>query len=644
MNFFFGGRGKSLRGRAKTGIALLFIALMATLFFHVILPSFATTFTATPSSVDISTNTTTTGTRLNFSINNSDLGDNNNIIEINITFNSSVFEYVTSSNRTSNTSARFNDSFATVGNLSWYNTTVVGFVGNGTNESVSFNVTVLDKTHTSRTFTITVRYDNQTLRSSTVTISVNDDIFPEVTITSPSAGNSSSATQNFNATALEHNPAADGIVQVTPDGQGAINYTLTNHSGNWGFTNLSMPDNRYTALFFINDTAGNVNNTEQVIFTVDITVPTVDNVSTTASGSVSVTDTINVTANVTDTNRNDSAVVASGDTGATNVSMNLTTNNKFNVQTTPANLGCSAGTTCTIIVYAKDAAGNLASANTSITIAAAPSPPAPPPSGNGGGGGAPPPSNPKSTTIWAVINPFSPQTVTITNEEIGFTEIRFTTNKQVLNVKLVVEKIASKPADLPDPSGAVFQYLELTATNFDDSDLSGSVKIQFTVSNSWFVENGVSKNAVTLLRYTSQWDELETTLIVEETNFTQYEATTPGFSAFAISTAEEVAAPICGDGVCDATESFESCPADCPAPPSECTSGEKRCLGNSIQICSAGSWQTQQTCTYGCDATTKACKEAPIAPPPPSNQLIIIVIAIVVILGALLFYFHQKKK
>ncbi len=153
----------------------------------------------------------------------------------------------------------------------------------------------------------------------TTAISV-DGTAPLVTITSPSAGNTSSSVTNFNATVLEDNPST-GTVQVTPDGQSPSNYTLTNRSGNWGYTNASMPDNRYTAQFIIDDTLGNTNNTESVTFTVDSTPPSVTplfpiNATTTTQNTV----TFNATISDTGTGIRNMTLIIDGIQNQTNTS------------------------------------------------------------------------------------------------------------------------------------------------------------------------------------------------------------------------------------------------------------------------------------------------------------------------------------
>src|SRR3989344_7206804 len=215
--------------------------------------------------------------------------------------------------------------------------------------------------------TITVYFKDAegNLASATGSITV-DGLAPRVTIASPASGNTSSTTINYNATVLEASPGT-GVVQVTPDGQGATNYTLTNRSGNWGYTNLSLPNNRYTAIFMIDDSFANMNNTQSVTFTIDTIDPVINNDSSNAT-TVGSSTVINLTANITDLNRPNVPANASGNSGATNVSMTLKHDNKFSAETTPASLGCASDGSCTITVYFKDAAGNLASATGSITV------------------------------------------------------------------------------------------------------------------------------------------------------------------------------------------------------------------------------------------------------------------------------------
>lgn len=111
-----------------------------------------------------------------------------------------------------------------------------------------------------------------------------DVSIPAVTIDSPTNTTLFNESVWFNISVQEENPDT-GLIQVTPlspSGE-AINYTLTNSSGVWNYQNASMTDGQYEALFFMNDTFGNINDSELVVFTVStapiVTVESPENIS-----------------------------------------------------------------------------------------------------------------------------------------------------------------------------------------------------------------------------------------------------------------------------------------------------------------------------------------------------------------------------
>jgi len=404
MNFLGGDftNRKGLVGVAKTGIVVVSVILLITLFLQFVLPGFATTTSSIPTSIDISTNDTSYGTKINVSINNSDLGDNNNIIEMNITFDPAVFEYVSASNWSSNTSTSFNATNAAAGNLSWANTTVDGWIYKSENASVSFNLTVINKTHMSRTLTLTVRYDNQTLRSSTVTLSVNDDVSPVINqstiephkITSMTGAYTNSLTATiFEINLTEDNPGfGAGSENVTlhwrkftsagggsihkenmPCQLGSLIYPTWICNVSVELTGVSDGDS-LGFWFNTTDRADNsgVNGTQDANFTlvVDTTKPIIKDPIKNNTGDLKSTTVLNLSVTVTDTNRNDTndSVVASGNTGATNVSMPITSNNAFNISLIPSNLGCPTASVCTITFYAVDNALNINSTTLTILV------------------------------------------------------------------------------------------------------------------------------------------------------------------------------------------------------------------------------------------------------------------------------------
>jgi hypothetical protein len=58
------------------------------------------------------------------------------------------------------------------------------------------------------------------------------------------------------------------------------NQTLTNSSGNWNYLNYTLPNGTYWTRFFCNDTAGNMNSSVYINFTIDTTPPTYSQNST----------------------------------------------------------------------------------------------------------------------------------------------------------------------------------------------------------------------------------------------------------------------------------------------------------------------------------------------------------------------------
>ena len=124
-------------------------------------------------------------------------------------------------------------------------------------------------------------------------------------------------------------------------------------------------------------------------------------------------------------------------------------------------------------------------------------------------------------------------------EETGIDSISFTAIANLTNVKISVAKLKDKPGDLNELPTDVISYLylnlELTGNDIDlTSEDMESIKIKFKVEKSWLEDNKIEKSSIKLLRYVNGWEILTTTLDSEDSNYVYYEATTPGFSTFAI--------------------------------------------------------------------------------------------------------------
>ena len=247
---------------------------------------------------------------------------------------------------TNSTSIWLNASLAVgTGNLKLYN--------NGTLiNSGAANISNLTSFSTTGLYNITGIYEgNQNYTSDDETWWVNstetpDTAPPQLTITSPANTTYNTASRNFNVSA---NEALNTCVLSL--NSFATNYTmvLNSTSTGAGYTNSSMNDGAWTAVFACNDTAGNWNSTEQVAFTVDTTPPTITIVSPTNTTYSNSTITINIT----------------NDTTANTVWWHNGTDNQTY---TGVVTQVFADGVKTITAYANDSVGNLNHTNVTFTV------------------------------------------------------------------------------------------------------------------------------------------------------------------------------------------------------------------------------------------------------------------------------------
>ena len=113
--------------------------------------------------------------------------------------------------------------------------------------------------------------------------------------------------------------------------------------------------------------------------------------------------------------------------------------------------------------------------------------------------------------------------------------IEFTTNEEVKNVKVTVKEI-QKPSSVSEPDeGDVYEYIEITASNINESQIDGVFMI-FSVRRDWLSSHGYEEEQVVLIKYndnTETWEWL-TTEVTSETNIeVTYRAETPIFPVFA---------------------------------------------------------------------------------------------------------------
>jgi len=114
----------------------------------------------------------------------------------------------------------------------------------------------------------------------------------------------------------------------------------------------------------------------------------------------------------------------------------------------------------------------------------------------------------------------------------GLVSISLSVKTRVTDAKIKVEKLTT--IEETKPTGKVYSYLKITTQNLGDDALE-EVKIKFKVERTWIEENEVDEERIVLMRLEGgNWRELPTTLLSSDENYVYYEATTPGFSYFAI--------------------------------------------------------------------------------------------------------------
>ncbi len=157
-------------------------------------------------------------------------------------------------------------------------------------------------------------------------------------------------------------------------------------------------------------------------------------------------------------------------------------------------------------------------------------------SGGSGGGGGGATGGTSQSFVSTTVTAQAPVTNDVTKSEIGVTQVEYTLSENANNVKLEVNKLADKPADIAAaPAGTAYRYIELKLTNAPTSAIS-SAKVKFVVDKSWVTENNADAATVALQRWDgSSWQVLSTSYTGETDTTYTYEATTPGFSTFAIT-------------------------------------------------------------------------------------------------------------
>jgi PGF-pre-PGF domain-containing protein len=150
--------------------------------------------------------------------------------------------------------------------------------------------------------------------------------------------------------------------------------------------------------------------------------------------------------------------------------------------------------------------------------------------GGGGGGGTLTATSAGTEKIHFYQSLISGQEIKINvnRDAIAFEKTEFTVNKDLEGITITIRLLEED--DAPNTIENAYQYVEVETDGITDNDI-GNVKIDFKVNNSWFTDNNFDSDTVVLNRYDDDWKKLSTIKISK----TSYEATSPGFSLFAIT-------------------------------------------------------------------------------------------------------------
>jgi PGF-pre-PGF domain-containing protein len=222
------------------------------------------------------------------------------------------------------------------------------------------------------------------------------------------------------------------------------------------------------------------------------------------------------------------------------------------------------------------------------------------------------------------ISTDQPAVVNIEKPKIGVRRIQINVKRDVSTVLIGVSRISRKPPGIvPNATGIVYQYLNITHENLASQDID-MITIDFDVEKSWVSENNANKSDIYLSRYRlNQWIRLPTRLINETEDRIYYKAISPGLSMFSI---------MAGSVLSGANRT--------------CVPFDVKCEGRQLLGCDTTGmeWSNKETCEYGC-SETRGCLDSPQDGGSGDPwTLIIVLVVLILVLGIAGFYFNSKRE
>lgn len=165
----------------------------------------------------------------------------------------------------------------------------------------------------------------------------------------------------------------------------------------------------------------------------------------------------------------------------------------------------------------------------------------------GGGGGAGSPESIRNVKLKEISNEQVFKGIhtcfTFKDETNEIITVEFDPKKNFGKTTAIVEMLKNTSSIVKEPApGTVYRNVNLWVGNsgFSSQENFENARINFRVSRAWTLEPGVSKDTVTLYRYSEGvWNPLPTTFSREDEVYFYFTAETSGFSPFAISGSEK---------------------------------------------------------------------------------------------------------
>ena len=140
-----------------------------------------------------------------------------------------------------------------------------------------------------------------------------------------------------------------------------------------------------------------------------------------------------------------------------------------------------------------------------------------------------------NVTIYTISSGSTKNITILKTEDMAVRKLSIKTKNKVSDAKITITKLQSLPSTVSyEPSAMVYNYLSIEKQNVTDSDFERII-IRFAVTKQWVSDNEIDYRNIRLYRWSNNaWSELTTNYTSNDSTEYFYEASTPGFSTFAI--------------------------------------------------------------------------------------------------------------